>query len=266
MKAIEAGNGTRSSDDSLNNDSRTLWRGLVVLECVAKADHKGVRIAEICRRCGLERATVYRLLSTLIEFGYVTKCDRYLYVAGVTLDRITIPAAGPAAILAPLVATVSERTRDTAFAIVRDGDHARCVARHAGPHVVQAVDTGTRQPMGVGAAGLALLAALPDEEANSVIDSYGHELSRYGGMTADRLRMLVEATKQRGWSVVGNHAVAGVLGVGIAVCDAHRRPVAAISVASAVERMPQQRQTLVAHLMHEALLEKFPHGVERAFR
>jgi DNA-binding IclR family transcriptional regulator len=120
--------------------------------------------------------------------------------------------------------------------------------------------------MGVGAAGLALLAALPDEEANSVIDSYGHELSRYGGMTADRLRMLVEATKQRGWSVVGNHAVAGVLGVGIAVCDAHRRPVAAISVASAVERMPQQRQTLVAHLMHEALIEKFPHGVERAFR
>ena len=56
---------------------------------------------------------------------------------------------------------------DAAFAVVREGALSQCIARHVGTHPVQmlVIQVGTRQPLGVGAAGLALLAALPNEHA-----------------------------------------------------------------------------------------------------
>ena len=57
-----------SADDA---GSRTLRRGLQVLDAVLAAGREGLRVADLCRATGLERATVYRLLSTLVDSGYV---------------------------------------------------------------------------------------------------------------------------------------------------------------------------------------------------
>ncbi|MCR2134573.1 hypothetical protein NSX40_24540, partial [Salmonella enterica] len=77
-----------------------------------------------------------------------------------------------------------------------------------------------RQPLGVGAAGLALLGALPPAEADEVIAQNEQALRAYGGMTVAQMRRLAENARDRGWAVVGNAAVPGVLGVGVALCDA----------------------------------------------
>src|SRR2546427_9651554 len=53
-----------SADDA---GSRTLRRGLQVLDAVLAAGREGLRVADLCRATGLERATVYRLLSTLVD-------------------------------------------------------------------------------------------------------------------------------------------------------------------------------------------------------
>lgn len=59
----------------------------------------------------------------------------------------------------------------------------------------------TRQPLGVGAAGLALLSALEDREVEAVFEVNTPNLPLYGGMTPSRLRALVSAARERGWSV-----------------------------------------------------------------
>ena len=78
-------------------------------------------------------------------------------------------------------------------------------------------------------------------------------LNAYGGMTPDRMRLLVRTTRERGWSVIGNHATRGVLAVGMAVRNTQGEPIGAISVASTVERMPRERQQLIARWIREAL-------------
>ncbi|MBG6073763.1 DNA-binding IclR family transcriptional regulator [Polaromonas sp. CG_9.7] len=117
------------------------------------------------------------------------------------------------------------------------------------------IQVGTRQPLGVGAAGLALLAALPDEEVSAAIVANAPTLDGYGGMTPERMQILVRATRERGWSVIGNHATQGVLAVGMSVLNAKGAPVAAISVASTIDRMPRERQQLIARAMRSALCE-----------
>jgi DNA-binding IclR family transcriptional regulator len=123
------------------------------------------------------------------------------------------------------------------------------------------IQVGTRQPLGVGAAGLALLAALPDEKVHSIVAANAPALAHYGGMTPERMRILVKATRERGWSVIGNHATRNVLAVGMAVPNTDGEPVAAISVATTVARMPRERQQLIARSMRAALRDLLPKGL-----
>lgn len=245
--------------------SRTLRRGLQVLDAVLASGRDGLRVIDLCRATGLERATVYRLLATLLDSGYVAQHGRFRYVAGPRLAAIAKPAGLPnmAVRLAPVLERVSRACGDAAFAIVREGPTSHCIARHVGTHPVQilVIQVGTRQPLGVGAAGLALLAALPDIEMQTCIAANAKELPSYGGMTPERLEILVRATRERGWSVVGNHATQGVLAAGMAVRNAEGAPVAAISVASTLDRMPRERQQLIARWMREALAALLPGGV-----
>jgi DNA-binding IclR family transcriptional regulator len=244
--------------------SRTLHRGLQVLDAVLAAGREGLRVVDLCRATGLERATVYRLLSTLVERGYVAHRGRFGYVAGHRLATLAGGAGQPnmAVRLQPVLERVSAGCGDAAFAIVREGAASHCIARHVGTHPVQilVIQVGTRQPLGVGAAGLALLAALPDAEVRAAMQANAPVLAQYGGMTPERMALLVKATRQRGWSVIGNHATRGVLAVGMAVRTAAGEPVAAVSVASTLERMPGERQKLIARSIGDALAALLPRG------
>ncbi len=250
---------TGVSDDSKNGGLRALRRGLDVLAAVIEAGSTGLRVAEIGRRCALERATVYRILETLIEADYVEISGRYRYVAGEAVRRWRAENVLTQSIIAkrlePVLEHVSAVSGDAAFAVVREGRMSSCIARRIGSYPVQilAVDVGTRQPLGVGAAGLALLAALPDDEAQAVIGQHGDALASYGGLNSETLRLLVKASRERGWSVIGNHAAKGALGVGVPVCDRRGYPVAAISVAAPTERMSRQRQAYIVDAIRSAL-------------
>ncbi|WP_198971308.1 IclR family transcriptional regulator [Xylophilus sp. ASV27] len=237
--------------------SRTLRRGLQLLDAVAASGADGLRVVDLCRIAALERATVYRLLATLLECGYVAQRGRFRYVAGLRLASPVPPAGSSnmAVRLQPVLARVSAACGDAAFAVVREGSLSHCIARHVGTHPVQmlVIQVGTRQPLGVGAAGLALLAALPDDEAKAVTAANAPVLAQYGGMTPERMQLLVRATRERGWSVIGNHATQGVLAAGMAVRGADGAAVAGISVASTIERMPRERQQLIARAMRSAL-------------
>ncbi|WP_289086932.1 helix-turn-helix domain-containing protein, partial [uncultured Delftia sp.] len=142
-----------SADDA---GSRTLRRGLQVLDAVLAAGREGLRVADLCRATGLERATVYRLLSTLVDSGYVAHRGRFGYAAGHRLAATAASAGQPnmAVRLQPVLERVSAGCADAAFAIVREGAASHCIARHVGTHPVQilVIQVGTRQPLGVGAA------------------------------------------------------------------------------------------------------------------
>jgi DNA-binding IclR family transcriptional regulator len=254
----------KSAPDPEQDGARTLQRGLDILDAVISSGRDGLRVADLCRLAGLQRATVYRLLVTLMDSGYAARRGRFHYT-GPRLSALAQPTARSslASRLQPVLKRISEVSGDAAFGIVRDGSLSHCIARQVGTHPVQilVIDVGTRQPLGVGAASLALLSALPDEEMASTIAANAGELGRYGGMTPERMKILVRATRERGWSVIGNHATRGVLAVGMAVRNGDGEPVAGISVASTMARMPRERQQLIARTIREALAVELPKGL-----
>ncbi|OZI60490.1 IclR family transcriptional regulator domain-containing protein [Bordetella genomosp. 11] len=165
------------------------------------------------------------------------------------------PYAGIVARYRPILRRISDATGDSVFLVARRGSESLCVHREVGRYPVQVlvVTKGHRQPLGVGAAGLALLASLPADQAESVIEKNRPDLVLYGDMTALQLAGLVEETRRRGWASLGNTAVPGALGVGMAWREAGGRIRLAVSVASVVDRMPLHRQQRIVDLLRTQL-------------
>ena len=250
--------GVATAGSAAPDDSKTLRRGLALMDALLHAPPGGLRVVELCSRTGLSRATVHRLLATLLEMGYAAELSRFRYGAGEKWEALMPTEKKRKDLseqLAPVLAAISEHCGDASFAVVRKGGLSLCIARHVGSYPVQTlvIQVGTKQPLGVGAAGLALLSALTEREIEMVIDANRDELAMYGNMSADGLRRLVKATQERGWSVVGNYAVKGVVAVGMPVFDSSGTLLAGISVATTAERMPVERQRGIAQFMGEAI-------------
>lgn len=236
--------------------SQTLLRGLQVMDAILAAPAQGLRVVQLCQQTGLERATLYRLLATLEQMHYVARVARFHYGPGPRWQWAPMCPPQRAALatqLEPVLRVLSLQSGDACFAVVRDGALSVCIARQEGavPGLVCEIQVGTRQPLGVGAAGLALLSALSDRDREAAIEMNDYAL--YRGMTAERLRQLGRATRERGWSVVGNHVTRNVLAVGLPVVDQTGEVLAGISVATSHERLPKERQRQIVQWMRQAL-------------
>ena len=233
--------------------SKTLRRGLQLFATLRMAGEAGLHVADLAAASGIARPSTYRLLAVLAEAGFVERAAEDPVFRICPVDQ---PPSGDARQrlierMRPKMRRISDATGDSAFLVVRDGDDALCAHREIGDFPVQvlSVPIGHRQPLGVGAAGLAYLAALPPAEASAVIERSADSLQAYGRMTTAAMRRLVESARTRGWAVVGNAAVQGVLGVGVALLDGRGRPRLAISVSSLIDRMPPARQRAIAALI-----------------
>jgi DNA-binding IclR family transcriptional regulator len=238
---------------------RTLRRGLLVLKTLQEAGDGGLSVTQLSRQTGLQRPTIYRLLSALRESGFVAEVSGSKRVAA--LVSTPVAASGLMAqdrrieIAHPVMQHLAAVTGDAVFLVVRDGYESLTIWREIGPYPVQILATfvGKRQPLGVGSGGMALLSALDDETAEDIITHNSSQLEQYGGMTEREMRQLVKNSRTRGYAVVGNYAVRGALGVACALKDRRGNPYLSISVTAITERMPTTRQREIAGLIQEGL-------------
>ena len=177
----------------------------------------GLSVTDIARLTGIQRPTIYRLLAALLDAGLVLPVTgTKKYRAQLAVDPDTRSRDPRVRQLLPVLRRLADRTGDAVFLVVRDEDDSISLHREIGSYPVQILATyaGKRQPLGVGSGGMALLAALPDEVARGIVERNSGRLDEYGGMTPQEMYRLIENTRARGYSVVGNHAVRGALGVG----------------------------------------------------
>ncbi|RTZ44793.1 IclR family transcriptional regulator [Candidimonas sp. SYP-B2681] len=227
-----------------------------VLRTLQEHPDSGLSVTSLARLTGLQRPTIYRLLAALIEGGFarnVTGSKRFMAEQAIAPHRIEQDRRIDLAF--PLLKKLAALTGDAVFLVVRDGYESVSLWREIGAYPVQILATfaGKRQPLGVGSGGMALLAKLDDATVDEIIAHNNNQIEQYGGMTSREMRQLVQNTRTRGYSVVGNYAVRGALGVGCALCNAKQEPYLAISVTAITDRMPATRQREIAQLIQDGL-------------
>jgi IclR family transcriptional regulator, acetate operon repressor len=218
---------------------------LRVLEEVARRQPVGV--SGLARAMELPKSTVQRCLITLREAGWLCVVDdRSRW--GVTSKpfELGLRAVGTNQIREvgqPFIEELRRETDETIHLSVRSGDSLVIVSREDSLQPVRTyVELGTRAPIHATASGLAILAAMSDEEASTHIRQGLDACTDTTIVDTQDLTSEVSRTRERGYSVnVSSWWRTGVSAVGAAVTTSSGRPVAAIAISIPSSRFDIQR-------------------------
>jgi DNA-binding IclR family transcriptional regulator len=239
--------------------AQTLRRGLSILGLLAEHHLDGLRIADVAERTGLERATTHRLLTSLVEEQFAERdasSKRYrLGMEAMRLGLASLQRAPHVDAFRPVMQRISRITGDTTFLLVRQGDYAVCLHREEGPYPVRVFTTevGAVRPLGIGAAGIALLAALPDEAIDVHLKRHAVAFKR-AELDPPKVLRSVARTRRQGFSETTGEITQGVCGVG-AVIPTGNGGFAAVSVGAIESRLGQSRRAEVGRMLVERLAE-----------
>ncbi|SMC90693.1 transcriptional regulator, IclR family [Fulvimarina manganoxydans] len=251
MDAYEA-----SRDTGEGGGAQSVDRALSLLSFVSRFGDEGVSIAVIVTETGLSRPTVRRLLLALIRANLVEQDEtsrRYFlgeeaFVLGILASR----RYGIQDAAIESLSALSAASGDTSFLCVRRGVYAVCTWREEGSYPIRthALDVGQRHPLGVGAGSMALLAAMPDDEIETVIEANAAILaSAYPGYDREQLWADIAFTREHGWSLNPGRVIPNSWAIGCAIAYPNGRVAGAISISAIDSRLREARQLELAGLM-----------------
>lgn len=244
---------------------QTVQRAISLLRLIASSNTHDLRLIDLAEASGLNKSTAHRLLQCLLEERMLTRSRKsrgyrlgpLLYEFGLT----ALPAKSIKEIAHPHLCTVAEMTGDMTFLVARSGYETVCLDAIAGHFHVQTMTSGVgdRHPLGIGAGGQAILAALADSEIELVFEATRHQLRNYSQFSRQSILNDVAGCRRRGYSLDENMAADGISAMGKAICLPGKIPIAAVFVAMLSSRMHQTRRSKLARHLEACAAAIEPH-------
>ncbi|REE97565.1 IclR family transcriptional regulator [Thermomonospora umbrina] len=231
---------------------RALERALELLEHLADAGGE-MALSELTDRSGLPMPTIYRLMRTMVNQGYVRQEPSKRYALGPRLIRLGESATRLLGTWArPALARLVDEVGETANMAVLEGDAVVYVAQVPSRHSMRMfTEVGRRvQPHCTGV-GKALLAQLPAESVREIVARTGmaahtpHTITDPDTLLAELVRV-----REQGYALDDQEQEIGVRCVAVPLPDAPAP--AAISVSGPSARLTRATVTEVVPLMHRA--------------
>ena len=236
--------------------TQAVHRAIALLGLVAERED-GAILAELAAAAGLHTATAHRLLGALVSEGMVAydpysrryQLGHRLLDFGARARTATLTAE-----LRAVVHRVAEYCGDVTYLYLPLRGDTVCVERVAGDFPVKALirDVGARLPMGVGAGGLSMLAAMAPGEALALVLGNADRYPSYNGLSAEEVWRNAVAARDQGFGLNDERMLPGVSAIGVAVL-AQGLPVAALTVVALSSRLSVPRRFEVIARIREEL-------------
>ncbi len=243
--------------DGPRSGTQAIERAMLLLRVVASAGRRGMPIVEITAASALSQSTVSRMLGTLLAERMVERDARTRkYFVGHLVHELALvarPRYSLAGVGRPSMIALAEASQDTIYLSEPSGTESVCTAREEGAHPIKALPlhVGIRRPMGVGAGGLAILAAMPAAQAHAIVRANAARYPAYGGIDVAWLMREIDASRERGWSIAADKATQGMTAIGMAIESKAHAAIGAFSIAAISPRMTARRQQSLARQLHE---------------
>lgn len=157
--------------------SRSIERGMKVLDGLSKAGHE-ISLSELSNNVALNQSTVYRILTTFKEYGFVEqrkKTSEYrLGPMVLSLASSYMRSLNIREVVFEELTDLRDFTSETVHYAVRSGNEVIYVEKIQGIHPVGTISNtiGQRAPLHSTAVGKSLLAWLPQETLKEIIQNY----------------------------------------------------------------------------------------------
>ena len=242
--------------------AQSVDRALALLSLVGQGGGSPVPMTALTDATGLSRPTVRRLMLALIRAGMVEQdAKTRAYVLGSEVYQLGLMAARRMDVLGAAMDSLQRlaaESGDNTYLSLRRGSYAVCAHREEGTYPIrsQALKTGDRHPLGVGAGAMALLAALDDDDRAGVLDVITPLLAEgYPGYTPDVVARSVAETQARGWALNPGLYLSNSWAIGAALRGPGGEVLGAISIAAIDSRMQPDRQEKLAALLRREVAQ-----------
>lgn len=227
-----------------SKSSRSIERGVRVLEVLSKAERE-ISLVELSQNATLNQSTVYRILTAFKKYGYVEQnkqSSKYRLGPMVfSLSHAFMRSNNIHALVIEDLTKLRDYCGETVHYAVRSGNEVVYIEKIQGIHPVGVLSNaiGQRNPLHCTAVGKTLLAWLPDEMINEIINNYPF-VSRTPKTIVDPLSFIEELQRVRlnGYADNQEEIEIGVRAIAAPVFD-QAEIVGAVSVTGPVIRLSE---------------------------
>lgn len=237
-------------------------KSLALLKAVAFSGACGLTLSAAARRASVHTATARRLLRGLVEDGYLSH-DPYsrLYHLGVMPYELVARAGDDVASihlrqrLRKSLRKVQEGLQGIICLSVPSLGDSLCIDVLAGGTEisVNTLEIGSRRPLGVGAASLALLATIDEVDREAIITRQSERYLKYGSLNADIVRDAARKLSEQGYVVNEAYVIPDISAISIPLVD-DGNVVAALSITNTSSRLALKDRPAIVASLHDAAL------------
>lgn len=235
---------------------RSVQRALELLSAVA--DGEGLSLAKLAEAADLAPSTAHRLLTTMVELGFVQQDEpTRRYAAGPRLLGLVSAAeqrlAALRAAALPHMTELAGVCGETAHLTILDGPEVVFIEQVLGRGTIRVeVKVGSRMDAHVTAAGKALLAWRPSSYLEPMFDAGLRSFTPHTLTEPEAVRRELDAVRDRGWASELEEHELGAGCVAAPIMPASGAPDASLSVSGPTSRLRPEDFGLLGARIREA--------------
>ncbi|MFX0560473.1 IclR family transcriptional regulator [Tepidibacillus infernus] len=232
---------------------RAVERSLDILMCFV--DETELSLTEIAKRIALHKSTVFRLLHTLEQKGFLIRNpETEKYRLGYRIWELSSNLMGlndPATLLLPEMEQLRDLLGETISLYVRDGyERIRIQSVEGNQSIRRVAPIGARMPLSVGASSKILLAY----EDLITKESLLKQLETLYGINTNLFKQLLEKTKQNGYATSFEERETGAAAISVPIFNRSGKLVAALSVSGPINRLTLTKMKEMVPILKETAL------------
>lgn len=214
---------------------------------------RGLCLTDIVSLTKLDKSTVFRLMQRLLFESMVVRDKNKFYRLGPLLNQLqlgVVPDYGFLLSSSKALKRLASFTGCTVFFGIRAGSDIICLNRIEGDSPLRTLTRmpGDAYPLGVGAGGLAILAALSDDEIQTIIGDIEGKLYIYKLTKQFLLQKILETRQNRGVAFDNEIASSNVIGIGYPILN-NNSSVASVFMTTEKKRINEEgKQVLIEKL------------------
>lgn len=235
-------------------------RALVIIE-VLQAHPRGLGVTELANHLDVAKSTIHRLLMSLMQKGFVKREeDSEKYVLGLKLielgetvsDRLDIRK-----IASPILQKLAEVTGETVHLVIMDHLEVVYIDKTESAATIRMFSrVGKRAPMHCTGVGKAILAYLPEDKLDQVLDE--KPMKKFTETTItnkQEMREHLKLIRKRGYSIDNEEHEEGIKCAASPIFDHNGNVVAGLSVAGPIMRIDEKKMETFIQATLEASKE-----------
>ncbi|MFC0272738.1 IclR family transcriptional regulator [Metabacillus herbersteinensis] len=237
------------------NMVKSVSRALDIITLVS-LKKSGLGVTEIAKQIDINKSSVYRILSTLVQYGYIEQDKetsryklgyKFLEISSKLLESIDLRSEA-----SPFLQELESKTNEVIHLVVYDQGEVVYIEKLEGNETLRMHSkVGKRAPMHCTSVGKAILAHLPVSAVLEILERKG--LPMHTDKTIvdkDEFMQELIRVKQKGYALDLEENEYGITCIAVPILDHNGKAIAAASISGPTMRMNEER---LAQLQNEML-------------